>query len=60
MQTGCAKVWSEKQGANLIMQDAEFKPRSMYDIKNKYTVLFIFDPDCGHCKDGDTQTGIFL
>jgi hypothetical protein len=40
-----------KQGANLIMQDANRKPRSMYDIKNKYTVLFIFDPDCGHCKE---------
>jgi peroxiredoxin len=35
---------------NLIMQDENFQPRSMYDIKNKYTVLFIFDPDCGHCK----------
>lgn len=40
-----------KTGANLIMQDSNFKPRSMYDIKNKYTVLFIFDPDCGHCKE---------
>ena len=39
-----------KTGANLIMQDVNFKPRSLYDIKNKYTVLFIFDPDCGHCK----------
>lgn len=35
---------------NLIMQDENFKARSMYDIKSKYTVLFIFDPDCGHCK----------
>ncbi|MBT1710057.1 TlpA family protein disulfide reductase [Fulvivirgaceae bacterium PWU5] len=39
-----------KVGPNLIMQDANFKPRSMYDIKNKYTILYIFDPDCGHCK----------
>ena len=23
----------------------------MYDIKNKYTILYIFDPDCGHCKE---------
>jgi len=38
------------KGANLIMQDASFKPRSMYDLKNKYTILFIFDPDCGHCR----------
>lgn len=40
-----------KKGANLIMQDSNLKPRSMYDIKNKYTILFIFDPDCGHCKE---------
>ncbi|SHG44542.1 Thioredoxin-like [Chryseolinea serpens] len=39
-----------KKGDNLIMQDSNFKPRSMYDIKNKYTILYIFDPDCGHCK----------
>jgi peroxiredoxin len=39
-----------KTAPNLIMQDANKKPRSMYDIKNKYTILFIFDPDCGHCK----------
>ena len=36
---------------NLIMQDAQLKPRSMYDMKNKYTILYIFDPDCGHCKE---------
>jgi peroxiredoxin len=40
-----------KTGANLIMQDQNLKPRSMYDIKNKYTILYIFDPDCGHCKE---------
>ncbi|HTF20113.1 MAG TPA: thioredoxin-like domain-containing protein [Chryseolinea sp.] len=36
---------------NLIMQDATFKAKSMYDIKNRYTLLYIFDPDCGHCKE---------
>jgi thiol-disulfide isomerase/thioredoxin len=35
---------------DLIMQDANLKPRSMYDIKNRYTILFIYDPDCGHCR----------
>lgn len=39
-----------KKGANLIMMDENMKPRSMYDIKKKYTLLYIFDPDCGHCK----------
>jgi thiol-disulfide isomerase/thioredoxin len=37
-------------GHNLIMQDANLKRQSMYDLKNKYTVLFIFDPECGHCR----------
>jgi thiol-disulfide isomerase/thioredoxin len=37
-------------GDNLIMQDSNFKRRSLYDIKNKYSILYIFDPDCGHCK----------
>ncbi|HEX6224563.1 MAG TPA: redoxin domain-containing protein [Chryseolinea sp.] len=46
-----------KTAPNLVMQDANFKPRSMYDIKNKYTVLFIFDPDCGHCK---TETPVLV
>ncbi len=40
-----------KTGANLIMQDQHLMKRSMYDIKNKYTILFIFDPDCSHCKE---------
>lgn len=40
-----------RTGANLIMQDSNFKPRALYDIKNRYTVLYIFDPDCGHCKE---------
>lgn len=39
-----------QKGSNLIMQDINLKPRALYDIKNKYTVLYIFDPDCGSCK----------
>lgn len=35
---------------NLIMQDENSAPRSMYDIKKDFTILFFFDPDCGHCK----------
>jgi len=40
-----------KTGANLIMQDQNLQPRSMYDLKNKYVILWIFDPDCGHCRE---------
>jgi peroxiredoxin len=40
-----------KTGPNLIMQDGSLQRRSLYDIKNRYTILYIFDPDCGHCKE---------
>lgn len=40
-----------RTGANLIMQDDKLQPRSMYDIKAKYTILFIFKPSCGHCRE---------
>jgi len=36
--------------SNMIMQDANLQPRSMYDIKTKYTILYFYDPDCGSCK----------
>lgn len=35
---------------NLVLEDVNGVIRSMYDIKTKYTVLYFWDPDCGHCK----------
>ena len=40
-----------KTGPNLIMQDDKLQNRALYDLKNKYTILYIYDPDCGHCKE---------
>ncbi len=40
-----------KTGANLIMQDQAFQRKALYDIKKKYSLIFFFDPDCGHCKE---------
>ncbi|NQY67223.1 MAG: redoxin domain-containing protein [Flavobacteriales bacterium] len=35
---------------NLVLADASGNDVSLYDIKSKYTVLWFWDPDCGHCK----------
>lgn len=40
-----------KTGANLIMQDKDFQRKALYDIRKKYSLIFFFDPDCGHCKE---------
>ncbi|MBX2967064.1 MAG: redoxin domain-containing protein [Cyclobacteriaceae bacterium] len=39
-----------KTAPNLIMQDAALQPKELYKIKNKYTLVYFFDPDCGACK----------
>ncbi len=40
-----------KTGTNLIMQDQAFQRKALYDIKKKYSLIFFFDPDCGHCRE---------
>jgi thiol-disulfide isomerase/thioredoxin len=35
---------------NMIMLNEDLKPKSLYDIKNKYTIVYFYDPDCGFCK----------
>lgn len=39
-----------KTAPNMIMQDEKLQPKSMYDIKSKYTILYFFDHSCGHCR----------
>lgn len=36
---------------NLAMRDTSLKMiYKLHDLPSKYTVLFVWDPDCGHCK----------
>lgn len=39
-----------QQAPNLIMQNPDLNPISMYGINKKYTLLYFWDPNCGHCK----------
>jgi peroxiredoxin len=36
---------------NLLMQDENLQPRSLYDIKSKYTIILFFKPTCGTCRE---------
>lgn len=35
---------------NLVLQDLEKKPKALHSMPNTYTVVYFYDPDCGHCK----------
>ena len=37
------------------LQDTLGADYKLYDIKAKYTVLYFYDPDCGHCKKSTPQ-----
>lgn len=39
-----------KQAPPLILQDTLDVNHALYDVKAKYTVVFFWDPNCGHCQ----------
>jgi peroxiredoxin len=39
-----------KKAPGMILMDTLFSQVSLYNIPAKYTVLYFYDPDCGHCK----------
>jgi thiol-disulfide isomerase/thioredoxin len=39
-----------KKAPELIMMDTLMRPVSLHQLKARYTILFFWDPACGHCK----------
>ncbi|NNF02738.1 MAG: DUF5106 domain-containing protein [Bacteroidia bacterium] len=39
-----------KKVKNIVMTDSTGAYKSMYAINTKFTLLYFWDPDCGHCK----------
>lgn len=39
-----------KKVQNVILEDSSGVYHALYNIKTPYTVLFFWDPDCGHCQ----------
>ena len=44
------KLLIGKPAPPLIMKDDKGQFQSLYALKNKYTLLVFWSPDCGHCK----------
>jgi peroxiredoxin len=36
---------------NFILEDTTGRVRTVFDTKAKYTVVYFYSPDCGHCRD---------
>ena len=54
LKNEAAKIRRARIGStapNMTMQDQNLQPRSLYDLKNRYTILFFFKPSCGHCRE---------
>ncbi len=39
-----------KKAPNVILKDSLGLVHNLYSVNAKYTILFFFDPDCGHCQ----------
>ena len=40
-----------KKGMDLTMETYEGVHKSLYDIDKPFTILYFWEPDCGHCKE---------
>jgi thiol-disulfide isomerase/thioredoxin len=39
-----------KKAPPIVLEDTSGAYQSLYSIKAKYTLVYLYDPDCGHCK----------
>jgi thiol-disulfide isomerase/thioredoxin len=40
-----------REAANVELPDSNGKIQTLYNVKSPYTLLVIYDPTCGHCKE---------
>jgi len=48
-----------KKVKNLILADSTDNYQSLYAVNSPYTVLYFWDPDCGHCKKATPKVKAF-
>ncbi len=40
-----------KKAADLVMDSYSGIPVSLYDVRKDFTILYFWEPDCGHCQE---------
>jgi thiol-disulfide isomerase/thioredoxin len=48
-----------KKGQNLIMDSYSGIFVSLYDVQKEFTILYFWEPDCGHCKEATPKLKSF-
>jgi thiol-disulfide isomerase/thioredoxin len=48
-----------KKVKNLILADSTDNYQSLYAVNSPYTILYFWDPDCGHCKKATPKVKAF-
>jgi thiol-disulfide isomerase/thioredoxin len=48
-----------KKVKNIVLADSNDVYQALYNIKTKYTILYFWDPDCGHCKKATPKVKAF-
>jgi hypothetical protein len=48
-----------KKAENIIMDSYQGKFVSLYDIEKEFTILYFWEPDCGHCKESTPKLKAF-
>ena len=44
-----------RKGENLVMDSYKGTYVSLYDIEKDYTILYFWEPDCGHCNEATSR-----
>ncbi len=48
-----------KKGENLVMDSYKGVFVSLYDIEKEFTILYFWEPDCGHCKEATPKLAAY-
>jgi peroxiredoxin len=44
-------IMTGKVFPNFILEDTTGRIRTVFDTKAKYTIVYLYSPDCGHCRE---------